>query len=190
MITLSASDYVVLSWSDATAKWRSAAKSHIAGMHSVALRPGNVAPDQWVYLYLSAGNAGEYNRSDNGWNPIAINNAAAAYSAGLHIQEYISAVWHTITGDNWDLATVLYDFDNTSSISGAISPDAHVSTILPAEEAFGARWATTGEWKNSAIPTPTKSFLAPHLYTRYHTALGSGTLLQQIHARYRWVGTP
>jgi hypothetical protein len=86
----------------------------------------------------------------------------------------------------WQLATVHYEFDQGNEISGAIDPDPHISTILNLLTV--SAWTTSG-WRNSAIPTPTRAMLAPHLYTRYTGAAGGARLLA-LRVDWRWSGAP
>lgn len=183
-IPLGSNDGAELTWHAAAGEWRSEERDTFT-LHSVDLVPQNIAPNDWEYLYLPTGNAGEFNRSDYGWDPQPINQPGAAYAAGLHLQENLTAA--IVAGAaGWQLGTVHYEFDQGDQISGAIDPEPHVSVILQCPQV--SVYASTG-WTDSSIPTPTKQTLAPHLYSRF-LAGGGGFVLKSLLAQWRWVGAP
>lgn len=183
-IPLGNNDGAELTWKAPVAQWRSEERETFV-LHSADVGASNTGPNDWEYLYFPDGNPGSFNRSDFGWEPALIGSPGAAYAAGLRLQENLSAVM--VAGSvGWQLATIHYEFDQGDLISGLINPDGHEGVILNLPTV--SAWATTG-WRNSAIPTPTKQTLAPHLYSRF-TGAGGGAILKALRIDWRWAGTP
>lgn len=183
-IPLGNNDGAELTWNLPALEWRSE-EHEMFLLHSVEVRDQNIGANDWEYLYKPAGNPGQFNRSDYGWEPSLISSPAAAYSAGLRLQENISMAGNA-DATSWQLATVHYEFDQNDTISGAIDPDAHIGVVL--DLPTSSVWASSG-WEDSAIPTPSKATLAPHLYTRY-TVTSGGMVMKAIKVDWRWAGTP
>lgn len=185
-------DGIPLTWHDGSGTWRSPAMKMFELHSAIPIRhsgPGGA----WKYLYVMSGNPGNFNRSDFGWDPVAVRNAGAGYSAGLTRQEKIDAVFTSGDGAGQaQMAIVLYPFDQGSSISGLISPDTYVSSYINATADSGGRaWQTSG-WQTSAITAlqiGTNPILAPHLYTKTLGGSNDGKLYA-LKIDGRWVGDP
>ena len=182
-----------LRWHQSAGKW--------LGEPQVALRLRDLDPmahnddpvdsGQWRYFVkpLTSG------LKAYGWNPQAIRDAAAAYGAGLVLQENLTASWWSWSpGSLYRMAVVYYNFDNGDTIGPAISPNdtspgRNVGTPLNGLATL-RRYSSTG-WVNCPIDTPTKAALAPHLYTQYVSGTQSGNArVEYVLARWRWAGTP
>lgn len=188
VILLGSDDSVELTWVAADSRWRGD-EAPLVELHTVAMDHFGPA-NEWKYLFFAAGNLGAFNRTDMGFNPAPIRNAATAYAAGLTLQELmVGVLWNNSGSGNAELAIVQYPFGDGDGISGTIYPDPYVSTVLTGTTT--REWVTAG-WQDSALTEELiddKPVLAPHLYTRYTTG-SDGPRLARLLSKWRWVGTP